>query len=193
MKAIYTTTTLMMGIIIGITTPMTRSITWILDPIIFTLILLVGIDIGMQYEHLIKSVKNLKKHIHLPLITIVLSTIAGILATITLNINYRITLAISLGMGWYSFTGAYITTKINAYYGAIAFISNMFREAATITITPILPNRIKKAGIIIGGATTMDTTLPIMAEEFREEDMIAIIYHGLIITIIIPIILSTII
>lgn len=193
MKPIHILLTLISGIIIGALNQRISLLVKALDPILFILILQVGIEVGLKYKDVIQSIKKLKKQLYLPIITITSSTIAGIISSKILNIDTRIILAISLGMGWYSFTGAYLTLKINPHYGALAFASNMLREAATIIITPILPRKLKRAGIIIGGATTMDTTLPIIVKELGEEEMIMALYHGLIITLTIPIILSIII
>ncbi|MEM0084210.1 MAG: lysine exporter LysO family protein [Candidatus Methanomethylicia archaeon] len=193
MRAIHIILTLISGIVIGVLNQRIGILIQALDSILFILILQIGIEVGLKYKDIMRSIKKLKNQLHLPIITIISSIIAGIISSKILNIDTRIVLAISLGMGWYSFTGAYLTLKLNPYYGAIAFASNMLREAATIIITPILPRKFKRAGVIIGGATTMDTTLPIIVKEFGEEEMILALYHGLIITLIIPIILSTII
>jgi len=193
MKASYTITALIAGILTGALMRETDITMRFLDPLLFALILQVGIEVGLKYENLRKAIEILKNQLYLPIITIIASTISGIIGAMILNIDYRLTLAISLGMGWYSFTGAYVTAKVNPYYGAIAFIANMLRETATMIITPILPKRLRKAGIIIGGATTMDTTLPIITKSLGEENIMVSLYHGLIITIIIPLILSIII
>jgi len=193
MKATYTLTALITGILAGAMIRGANIVMQFLDILLFALILQVGIEVGLEYENLRKSIETLRNQLYLPIITITTSTAAGIIGAVILNMDYRLALAISLGMGWYSFTGAYVTAKVNPYYGAIAFIANMFRETATMIITPILPKRMRRAGIIIGGATTMDTTLPIITKSLGEENIMISLYHGLVITIIIPLILSIII
>jgi len=167
-----------------------QMVNTLINIILTVLLFLIGFDLGLDVKKIIESIKEVRKEKYLPIFTIISSTLAGIMTTITLNINIKTSLAISLGMGWYSFAGPYITTHINVYYGTIALITNMIREAITYMILPILPKRYKRAGIVIGGATTMDTTLPIIERYGGKKLVGPALYHGILITLLVPMILS---
>lgn len=95
------------------------------------LLFFVGIDIG-NYKNLTKSLRKIKKKvIFLPIVTIFGSLLGGLIASSFLSLSFPETIAISSGMGWYSFSAIELA-KIDANLGAIAFLSNVFRELLAI-------------------------------------------------------------
>jgi uncharacterized membrane protein YbjE (DUF340 family) len=88
------------------------------------------------------------------------SLVAAPLFSLATGLSFRITLATSLGFGFYSLAGPLLTTAIGPLAGLIAFLTNFFRENLTMVTAPWLGPRLRAEGLTaMGGATTMDTTL----------------------------------
>lgn len=114
------------------------------------------------------------------------SLITGVIASLTLGIRVNISLAVSLGMGWYTFTGPTVALYAGPFYGLLAFLSNFLREQLTFILVPLIPGN-PVALLSIGGATTMDDTLPVYVSVLGKDYMLASISSGLILTILVPI------
>jgi uncharacterized membrane protein YbjE (DUF340 family) len=160
----------------------------------------VGLSIGSD-KNIQQILQTLRpKHLLVPL-----ATIAGTL-TFTLIAALFITkwsifdcLAIGSGFGYYSLSSILITelksaslsTQLSAELGTAALITNIIREIITLLSTPLLVKYFGRlAPICAGGATTMDTTLPIITE-YSGKDMVFIaILHGIIVDISVPLLVS---
>ena len=100
----------------------------------------------------------------LPLVTIA-GTLAGTFAVSLFMPHRQLTdcLAIGSGFGYYSLSSIFITQYRGAELGTIALLANIIRELVTLLLAPLLAAQFGKlAPISVGGATTMDTTLPII-------------------------------
>ena len=100
----------------------------------------------------------------LPVMTI-LGTLAGCAAASLILGHRQLSdcLAIGSGFGYYSLSSIFITQYRGAELGTIALLANIFREILTLLCAPLLAKYFGKlAPISVGGATTMDTTLPII-------------------------------
>jgi len=80
---------------------------------------------------------------------------------------------------------------INPYIGAIGFTANILREILTILLFPYFEKIFGIfAAISMGGATTMDSTLPIIIKSVSNKEYILIAFiHGAILTILAPILI----
>ncbi|MDY5773929.1 MAG: lysine exporter LysO family protein, partial [Bacteroidaceae bacterium] len=91
------------------------------------------------------------------------------------------TMAVGAGMGYYSLSSIFITTYKGAELGTVALVSNIIRELITLLLAPILVKYFSKlAPIAAGGATTMDTTLPIITRYSGQSLVIVSIFHGFV-------------
>jgi uncharacterized membrane protein YbjE (DUF340 family) len=96
-------------------------------------------------------------------------------------------LAIALGSGWYSFTGSYLALR-DPLLGAVAFASNLLREAVVLVAYPVLARLVGPLpAVSAGGATTMDTTLPVIARTAGAAVAAVALAHGIIVTLLVPI------
>lgn len=140
----------------------------------------VGISIGNDSKTL-KSFRQISpKFMLLPLLTIA-GTLAGCLAVAWLLPERHLTscLAISSGLGYYSLSGIFITEMRGAELGTIALLANIIREIITLLCAPLLRKWFGPlAPISAGGATSMDTTLPIITQTAGKEFAIISIMHG---------------
>ncbi|ABW02660.1 lysine exporter LysO family protein [Caldivirga maquilingensis] len=112
---------------------------------------------------------------------------SGLILSYVFNIRLNVSLAIALGMGWYTFTGPMVALYAGPYYGLLAFLSNFLREQLTFILVPFIPGS-PQALISIGGATSMDDTLPVYVSVLGNEYSVASISNGLLLTILVPII-----
>lgn len=148
----------------------------------------VGISIGNDTK-ILKSFKSINPRLMLlPLITIV-GTLAGCSAASCILPHRAITdcLAIGSGFGYYSLSSIFITQYRGPELGTIALLANIAREIITLLCAPLLVKGFGKlAPISVGGATTMDTTLPIITRTAGQEFVIVSIFHGFIVDFSVP-------
>ncbi|HLW07830.1 MAG TPA: lysine exporter LysO family protein [Marinilabiliaceae bacterium] len=155
---------------------------------LYVLMFLVGISIGSD-EKAIRAIRNQNLKIFLiPLGTIV-GTLLGVYLISFLLKNRSATdcLAIGSGFGYYSLSSLFITEYKGAEMGVIALISNIIRELFTLLFAPLLVVWFGKlAPISAGGATTADTTLPIITKFSGKEFVVIAITHGILVDFTVP-------
>ena len=148
----------------------------------------VGISIGSDT----KTLKNFKdvnpRLMMLPVMTVV-GTLAGTAAASALLPHRHLfdSLAIGSGFGYYSLSSIFITEYKGAELGTIALLANIMREIITLLCAPLLVRYFGKlAPISMGGATTMDTTLPIITRTSGQDYVIVSIFHGFCVDFSVP-------
>lgn len=78
-----------------------------------------------------------------------------------------------------------------AELGTIALLANIMREIITLLCAPLLARWFGPlAPISVGGATSMDTTLPIITRATGEEFSVIAIYHGMVVNFSVPILVT---
>ncbi|WP_297471020.1 lysine exporter LysO family protein [Thermococcus sp.] len=158
------------------------------EVMLYVLIFLIGMDLGLSFrkEELMKVGR---KALLLPFLTLIGSILGGLIASLLLGIEPKWGLAIGAGCGWYSLTGPLIA-QYSPLYGAVGFLGNLMREILTILIYPIATKRIDpKKAVAMGGATTMDTTLPIITKFGGREVALVAFVHGFVLTALVPFLL----
>ena len=156
---------------------------------LYLLLFFIGIDIGKN-DDILNDLKKLnKKVLFLPFITILSSLAGGAVASILLSLSIGEAVAISAGMGWYSFSAIELS-KVSVELGGIAFLSNIFRELLAIFFIPVIAKKIGSLeSVSVAGATAMDSVLPIINRSNPAEISIISFYSGLVISIIVPILI----
>lgn len=156
------------------------------------LIFLVGFMIGNDAE-IFKKFKRLNRmYMLLPVMTIV-GTLAGcsIAGLLLPHRSLSECLAVGSGMGYYSLSSVLITQSKGAALGTVAMLSNIVREVITLLGAPLMVRLFGPlAPISVGGATTMDTTLPILSRSCGKEFVIVSIFHGFIVDMSVPLLVS---
>lgn len=148
----------------------------------------VGISVGND-PNTLKSFRSLNPRlIFLPAVTI-LGTLAGC-AVVSLFLNHRTAtdcMAVGSGFGYYSLSSIFITEYKGAELGTIALLSNIMREILVLLGAPLLVKYFGKlAPISVGGATTMDTTLPIITRYSGQQFVVVSIFHGFVVDFSVP-------
>lgn len=152
----------------------------------------VGMSIGNDPKTL-KSFRSLNPRLlFLPVMTIV-GTLAGC-AVASLFLSHRSAadcMAVGAGFGYYSLSSIFITEAKGPELGTIALLSNILREITALLCAPLLVRYFGKlAPISVGGATTMDTTLPIITRCSGQEFVIVSIFHGFVVDFSVPFLVS---
>ncbi|RHF63834.1 lysine exporter LysO family protein [Fusobacterium mortiferum] len=160
---------------------------------LFLLLFFVGMDIGNNNE-VFNQLKNMsKKILLLPIITILGSLIGGAIASYFISLSLGESIAISSGMGWYSFSAIELS-KINAHLGGVAFLSNVLREFSAILFIPFIAKKIGSyESVATAGATAMDSVLPVINKNNPPDVAIIAFYSGLVITVIVPILVPSVV
>lgn len=157
---------------------------WVLYLLMFT----VGVSIGWD-KSILKSIASSNWRILLlPLATIV-GTLGGA-AIISLFMEDRSlsdALAVGSGFGYYSLSSIFITEYKGAELGTVALTSNVLREIITLLFAPLMVRWFTVfAPITSGGATTIDTTLPVIMKYSGREWVIVAITHGVLVDLSVP-------
>ncbi|OYP40929.1 hypothetical protein CIK90_00725 [Prevotella sp. P5-126] len=148
----------------------------------------VGISIGCDTS-VLKSFKEVNPRLMMLPIMTILGTLAGCAAVSVLLGHRQLTdcLAIGSGFGYYSLSSIFITQYRGAELGTIALLANISREILTLLCAPLLAKYFGRlAPISVGGATTMDTTLPIITRYTGESFIIVSIFHGFCVDFSVP-------
>jgi len=159
---------------------------------LYVLLFLVGIGIGGD-NRIWKIVKNVNIKIFLVPLSVIIGTLlfVGPLSFFIPGISLRDSLAIVSGFGYYSLSSVLITQLRNETLGVIALLSNITREIVTLLLTPLMVKYFGKlAPIASGGATSMDTTLPIITKFTGKEYAMISVFNGIILTLIVPFLIT---
>ena len=154
------------------------------------LLLFVGMGIGLN-PNMMRDIKSLSPRLALlPLVTILGSWMGAVVAYVVMSSDLctlfqqrslTSCLAIDSGFAYYSLSSIFITEYRGAELGTIALLANIVREMITLLLAPMLAKRFGPlAPITAGGATTMDTTLPIIAQASGQKYVALSIYHGFV-------------
>ena len=152
----------------------------------------VGISVGNDISAL-KGLKQLNPRLLLlPFVTIS-GTLAGcfLLSLCLPSRTISEVMAIGSGFGYYSLSSIFITQYKGPELGTVALLANISREIITLLGAPFLAWIAGPlAPITSGGATTMDTTLPIISKVSGTRFVILSIYHGFVVDFSVPFLVS---
>ncbi len=148
----------------------------------------VGLSIGSDPQTL-QNFRSLNPRLaFLPLMTI-----AGTLAAmwcVSWLLPHRTPaecMAVGSGFGYYSLSSIFITEYKGAELGTVALLSNILREIATLLGAPLLVRWFGNlAPIACGGATTMDTTLPVITRYAGQQWVVVSLFHGFVVDFSVP-------
>ena len=181
-----------LGVIIGVFF-MDKSYEIILNySLVISLIMLyigVGIFLGSNLK-VLEYVKVIGVKIVLISLAILMgSLLGGAVAGKILGVPENISVISASGMGYYSLTGAFMTSKFGIEAGTYGFIVNIMREFFTVFFLPILIKISKGSAIASGGAGNMDTMLMPITKFVGAELGLVTLITGIILTFSVPVLL----
>jgi uncharacterized membrane protein YbjE (DUF340 family) len=182
------------GILSGLFVPIPRVLleTNLSLYVLYVLMFLVGVTIGGD-TNAWKMIKSVRGKIFLVPLSIIIGTLtgSGLVSLGMKGISLKESLAVGAGFGYYSLSSILITEIRGETLGIIALLSNIFREIITLVASPLFAAHCHKlAPVASGGATSMDTTLPIIVKTVGKKYALISIVSGTILTILVPFIVT---
>lgn len=165
--------------------------TWAL----YLLMFLVGISIGAD-DRALEALKSHGLKLFLVPLATIIGTFAGVAAIhlATTNLLFGESMAVGAGFGYYSLSSIIIGELHSEALGVTALLANVMREIITLLLAPFFVLWFGKLSpISAGGATSMDTTLPIITRASGNEFAIVSLFHGMVLTILVPLLVTFII
>lgn len=152
------------------------------------LLFCVGMSIGSN-DNIVSEFRSLNPRLALLPVATILGSFAGSLVA-WLFLQYRgVTdcMAVGSGFAYYSISSIFITQYRGAELGTVALLANIYREILTLLIAPLLAKLFGPlAPISSGGATTMDTTLPIISQTCGQQYVVVSLFHGFVVDFSVP-------
>ncbi len=147
----------------------------------------VGFSLGHQPDTIQQFRRIHSRVLFLPLMTIVGTWLGVVVISFFFERSVFDFLAVGSGFGYYSLSSILITEYKGIELGTIALLANILREIITLLFAPAMVKYFGKlAPIAAGGATTMDTTFPIIIRTSGKEFSVVSIYHGFVMDLSVP-------
>jgi uncharacterized membrane protein YbjE (DUF340 family) len=164
--------------------------TWFSDYALYGSLLLLlfvmGLVFGMDRNSMTKMREMGLRILVVPFAVACGSILAGIVSGMILGINVAATTAVSAGFGWYTMAGPLVGRLFGAEFGTLGFAANFLRELLTIITVSLMARADKYAPVASGGATTMDTTLPMIVRYCGSDALITAFSSGFVLSMIAP-------
>ncbi len=160
--------------------------------VLYILLFLVGLGLGID-DQLIDILKKFDFRVFLIPLSVVVGTFIGsaLISVFSPGMQLGDSLAIGSGFGYYSLSSVLISEFAGERLGVIALIANISREILTLLMAPFMVKYFGKlAPIASGGATSMDTTLPAVVRFSGKEYTLLSIFNGVVLSILVPILIS---
>lgn len=157
--------------------------------LLMILILLVGI--GLKGSGItLKEVMLNKRGVEMSVI-FTIAVLAGglIFALVFSDVSLTKGLALSSGFGWYSLSAIVMTDAYGAVWGSVALFNDLVREFFALIFIPMFMRKYPSAAVGLGGATSLDFTLPVIQQSGGLKVVPLAISFGFIINIISPVLM----
>ena len=163
-----------------------------IDIALYALLLVVGINLGADpgFLQIIRSIRP--RIFFIPLATI-LGTLLGVTVYHILfdYLPFNKSVAVGMGFGYYSLSSVILNQLDGEELGLIALMANISREVLTLLFAPFFARFTGKlAPVVAGGATSMDTTLPVIIEASGKRFLIHAMIHGVVLSILVPVLVT---
>lgn len=162
--------------------------TWVLYALMFC----VGVSLGHD-RTLVERVRHLDRRLALLPVATMVGTLGGAaLATPLFGSGSVVTsaadsLAVGAGFGYYSLSSIFIADLRGAELATVALLCNILRELFTLLAAPLVAQWFGPlAAVSIGGATTFDTTLPVITRAAGRPYAVVSIFHGCVMDFSVP-------
>ena len=150
------------------------------------LLFVMGLVFGMDRDALAKMRRMGLRILIVPFLVALGSVLGGLVGGLVLRMDVFGSMAVSAGYGWYTLAGPLVGQIFGAEWGALGFTVNFLRELMTIIGMPLFVKIDKYAPIASGGATTSDTTLPIITRYCGSETLITAFSSGFTLSLAAP-------
>jgi uncharacterized membrane protein YbjE (DUF340 family) len=155
---------------------------WVTDYLfnasLLVLLFVMGLAFGIDKEAVAKLKGTGFKVLVVPFVVALGSILGGLVGGLIFRLDLFGSMAVTAGFGWYTLAGPLLTQILGTQWGALGFAANFLRELLTIVTVSLLVRVDKYAPVAAGGATTMDTTLPVIVRYCGSDVLITAFSSG---------------
>ena len=157
-----------------------------LNASLMLLLFVMGVAFAMDKESISKIRRIGLKILVVPFAVVLGTILSGVVSALILRLDVVATTAVSTGYGWYTLTGPLVGQIFGAKWGALGFAANFLRELFTMLTVSLMVKVDRYAPIASGGATAMDTTLPIIVRYCGSDALVTAFSSGFILSMTAP-------
>ncbi|TXD97468.1 lysine exporter LysO family protein [Psychrobacter frigidicola] len=153
------------------------------------LILLVGI--GLKGSGItLKEVMLNKRGVEMSIVFTIAVLVGGLVfAMLFIDVSWTKGLALASGFGWYSLSAIVMTDAYGAIWGSVALFNDLIREFFALIFIPVFMRQYPSSAVGLGGATSLDFTLPVIQQSGGLTVVPLAISFGFIINIVSPVLM----
>lgn len=155
---------------------------------LMVLLFLIGIQLRNSGIPLRQVLLN-KRGMMIAILFVASSLLGGVISALILGLPINQGLAMASGFGWYTLSSIVINDALGAVMGSVALFNDLAREIIALMVIPMLMRRHPSAAVGIGGATSLDFTLPVIQKSGGLEMVPIAISFGFIVNVLSPILL----
>ena len=158
----------------------------LIEPLSYAIVFVSGLSVGYSLNG-----RKLKKHLiidvfAMPIFISIGSIVGAMLLGGFAGFNFWQSGLMASGLGWYSLS-AIMISDYDIGLAAMALMINVFREIFAIATIPFIARYVGFFfSLSAGGATSMDTTLPVISRSTNEDTTIIAFANGAILIIVVP-------
>ena len=176
------------GCVVGLFAPLDPAGSRISAYVLYALMFCVGVTLGND-RTLAGRVRRLDPRLALLPVATAVGTLAGAALAAPLLAQWSLadSLAVGAGFGYYSLSSIFIADFRGPELATIALLCNVMREIFTLLAAPLVARWCGPlAAVSIGGATTFDTTLPIITQAAGRPYAVVSVFHGCVLDFSVP-------
>lgn len=176
------------GCVVGLFAPLDLAGSRISAYVLYALMFCVGVTLGND-RTLAGRVRRLDPRLALLPVATAVGTLAGAALAAPLLAQWSLadSLAVGAGFGYYSLSSIFIADLRGPELATIALLCNVMRELFTLLAAPLVARWCGPlAAVSIGGATTFDTTLPIITQAAGRPYAVVSVFHGCVLDFSVP-------
>ena len=161
------------------------------DAVLYALMFLVGISVGGSRGLVGKLRQYHVRVLVIPAGIVAGSVAGGLLCAPLTGLSLPEGAAVASGLGWYSLAGVMMTGIAGAQVGSITFLANLLREMLSFFCIPWIARHLNYPSCIApAGATSEDTTLPMMIRCTNGETVVLSVLNGVICSALVPVLIE---
>lgn len=156
---------------------------------LYILMVLVGISTGGD-QRALQVFKHIRFRIVLVPLIVVLGSLSGsaLFSLLLSGVDAINAMAVGAGFGYYSLSSIFIGKISGEEMGVVALLANIYREVLTLVAAPLMVRWFGKLGAIVSaGATSMDTTLPVIVKTTGRDYAVLAIFNGVVLSLLVPV------
>lgn len=157
--------------------------------VLWVLMFVVGVGVGSD-KALVARMRGLSRGVFLvPVLVAAGSILGALLVSLFLKaLQPAEAMAVGAGFGYYSLSAILIAGLHGEELAVVAMLANIVRELLTLVLAPWWVRWFGRLALVgAGGATAMDTTLPVVLKYSRQEWAVVAVFSGLVLSLLVPV------